>query len=110
MKVINMPGSGLTSQFSLYHLSLMTSHETVIIFILLISRSGQLRLRELKPLVQVLELKEAELEFRLGLAHSRAHCLNCYLTVLFLTCSVRSRGGAGGTETSVTQLLPPSCS
>lgn len=85
-----MPGSGVTSQFLLYHLFLMTIHETVIIFALPISWSDQLRLRELKPLVQVPELKEAESEFRLGLAYSRAYGLKCCLTLLLLTCSVRS--------------------
>lgn len=52
-KVINVPGSGLTPQFSLYHLLLTTIHEMVIIIILSISYSDQLRLRELKQLVRV---------------------------------------------------------
>lgn len=56
-KVINVPGSGLSSQFSLYHLLFMIMHEVVIIFILPISHSGQLRLRELKQLVQVPQLR-----------------------------------------------------
>lgn len=52
-KVITVPGSGPTSQFSSYHLLLYyivsfiheTIHEKVIIFTLPISHSGQLRLR-----------------------------------------------------------------
>ena len=59
-KVINVSGSGLTSQFLLYHLLLLAIYDIVIIIILSTSHEGQPRLKELKQLLQ-----EAELGFKL---------------------------------------------
>lgn len=83
-KVISVPGSGLMSQFSLYHLLLTSVYEIVVIFILPISHSGQRRLGELKQLIQVPQLKGQSWDSDEDVAYSRAHCLNCYMALLLL--------------------------